>query len=99
MRGQTNASNIGGTVGDDLHPIKIINSVPVPIPSRVLVDPVKTPDISTGGADLYPTFWTITDSNGREVLIFKLHYLTDGRVEFYVRIRNADNTWRDVGLA
>ena len=26
MRGQTNASNIGGTVGDDAHPIKEINA-------------------------------------------------------------------------
>ena len=99
MRGQTNASNIGGNVGDDLHPIKIVNSVPVPVSLSVLLDPKKTPEISTGGADLYPTFWSIKNGNGREVLLFKLHYLTNGRVEFYVRIRNADDTWRDVGIA
>lgn len=31
MRGQTNASNVGGTVGSDNKPIKIVNSVLVPV--------------------------------------------------------------------
>ena len=32
MRGQTNASNIGGTVGNDTQPIKIVDGVPQAVP-------------------------------------------------------------------
>ena len=31
MRGQTNASNIGGTVGSDTKPVKIVNGVATPV--------------------------------------------------------------------
>lgn len=36
MRGQTNASNIGGTVGSDTKPIKIVNSIPIPVAYNLL---------------------------------------------------------------
>ena len=35
MRGQTNASNIGGTVGDDTHPLKSVNGVLTPVSNQL----------------------------------------------------------------
>lgn len=36
MRGQTNASNVGGTVGDDTHPVKSVDGVLTPVSKAVL---------------------------------------------------------------
>ena len=41
MRGQTNASNIGGTVGDDTHPVKIVNGVATAVTNELQT--VETP--------------------------------------------------------
>ena len=35
MRGQTNASNIGGTIGSDTKPIKIVNGVATPVTNHL----------------------------------------------------------------
>lgn len=88
-----------GNIGSDTKPIKIVNGVATAISRNLLQNPFYTVESSTSGTESFPTFWTICDTNGREVLIFKLHYLTNGRIEFYVRARNADNTWRDEGIA
>lgn len=47
MRGQTNASNVGGTVGDDAHPIKIVDNVPTPVTNE-LQTKLTTSEISVG---------------------------------------------------
>ena len=36
MRGQTNASNVGGTVGNDTQPIKIVDGVPQAVTSALM---------------------------------------------------------------
>lgn len=50
MRGQTNASNIGGTVGSDTKPIKIVNGVATPVNSALQTQ-------------LAPTVQTLTPRN------------------------------------
>lgn len=88
-----------GNIGSDTKPVKVVNGVAAAINRDLLQTPFDTTESSTSGVESYPTFWSIRDTNGREVLIFKLHYFTNGRVEFYVRIRNADDTWRDESIA
>jgi len=44
MRGSTNAETVGGTVGTDLKPIKIVNGVATPV-ANTLMDLVSDQDI------------------------------------------------------
>lgn len=38
MKGMTNASNIGGTVGDDTHPVKSVNGVLTPVSNQLALN-------------------------------------------------------------
>ena len=44
MKGPTNAETVGGTVGTDLKPIKIVNGVATPV-ANTLMDTVSNQDI------------------------------------------------------
>lgn len=98
----TVAQFLGSTadnVGNDTKPVKIVNGKAVAVTRNLLQSPAYMAESSTSGGDYYPTIWTIYDTNGREVMNFKLHFYPSGKVGFYVRMRNADNTWTDVSLA
>lgn len=47
MRGQTNASNIGGNVGDDTHPVKSVDGALVPVSDAL---------VKQNAVQIYPTF-------------------------------------------
>ena len=58
MRGQTNASNIGGTIGSDTKPIKIVNGVAVPVANEFARKPISLA-ISQISGNVYTTnAWT-----------------------------------------
>lgn len=86
-----------GNIGSDTKPIKIVNGVATAVPVGLLQNPLKVGNAI--GQVGYPTFWTITDSNGVTVLEFKLYVRADNGINFYVRVRNRDGTFKDVSLA
>lgn len=56
MNGSTNASNIGGTVGSDTKPIKIVDGQAVAVTNNLIPDSVTTTTISL--SNLIPNYST-----------------------------------------
>lgn len=67
MRGQTNASNIGGTVGDDTHPIKIVDDVPTPVTNELQTK------LSVSRIYQNPPFYAQRYGNIVQVTVFDYH--------------------------
>lgn len=86
-----------GNIGSDTRPIKIVNGVATALTNNVMTGPLKISNAI--GSNTYPTWWLIKDSNGVDILEWKFFIRSDGGVNLYVRIRNADGTFKDVGIA
>lgn len=91
MRGQTNASNIGGNVGSDTKPIKIVNGVPVAVAYDLLS---TSGNQNLNGSLSFSSVGNIgayMDSSGGQILISAYNQNTRYRSRLIIAIQN-DNT-------
>lgn len=87
MKGLTNASNIGGTVGDDAHPIKIVDNKPVPVSNALMVEPMASA-------------WASASRDEGNTSSGTVSYFTYGKLVFVtleVTVTNT-NTWANVAI-
>jgi len=98
MRGQTNASNVGGTVGDDTHPIKIVNNIPTPVANHVLCEVdnslvlAKVQQFFSGDDSVYRMY---NESKGVGIYAsFELRINSqNGTVTLFLQKRRSDGTY------
>ena len=86
-----------GNIGTDTKPIKVVAGVATPVSLDFIQSPLNMTQVV--GVESYPTFWTIKDANGVIILEWKFVFRSTGAIGLYVRVRNADGTYKDVTLA
>ena len=99
MRGQTNASNIGGTVGSDTKPIKIVNGVATAVTNDLAVDSAVMHNTGNEYITGHKTFQSL----GNDSSLDAIRYLSAGtpssqEVQPIYTIYNADASIRQANL-